>query len=120
MIPVQGVMLGAIVAMGRVRADRFRFHLDRDGDFVQYAITRKRLLAGLGPANARQLQFFIAEEGVTAAAAKKRVVDVSGRQLLIHLRKRSVHRRARSYASPRHPHAGSDARDQHEDERGGA
>jgi hypothetical protein len=60
--------LAAIVAMGRVRAEPFRFHLDRDIDFIQYAITTKRLLAGLGSANARQLHFFIAEEGITAAA----------------------------------------------------
>lgn len=60
--------LAAIVAMGRVRAGRVRFHLDRDGDFIQYVITAKRLLAGLGSANARQLHFFIAEEGITAAA----------------------------------------------------
>jgi GNAT superfamily N-acetyltransferase len=60
--------LAAVVAMGKVRAEAFRFHLDRDVDFVQYTITRKRLLAGLGSASARQLQFFIAEEGITAAA----------------------------------------------------
>ncbi len=60
--------LAAIVAMGRIRAEPFRFHLDRDLDLVQYAITRKRLLAGLGTAAARQLHFFIAEEGITAAA----------------------------------------------------
>jgi hypothetical protein len=60
--------LAAIVAMGQVRATPFRFHLDRDVDFVQYAVTKKRLLAGLGPARARQLHFFIAEEGITAAA----------------------------------------------------
>jgi hypothetical protein len=60
--------LAAIVAMGQVRATPFRLHLDRDVDFVQYGITRKRLLAGLGPARARQLHFFIAEEGITAAA----------------------------------------------------
>jgi hypothetical protein len=60
--------LAAIVAMGRVRAAPFRFHLDRDVDFVQYAVTKKRLLAGLAPATARQLHFFIAEEGITAAA----------------------------------------------------
>ena len=35
---------------------------------MQYAVTKKRLLAGLGPARARQLHFFIAEEGITAAA----------------------------------------------------
>ena len=68
--------LAAIVAMGRVRADPFRFHLDRDLDLIQYAITRKRLLAGLGRASARQLHFFIAEEGITAAAYV--VVSVTG------------------------------------------
>ena len=60
--------LAAIVAMGRVRAEPFRFHLDRDVDFVHYVITTRRLLAGLGSAEARELQFFIAEEGITAAA----------------------------------------------------
>jgi hypothetical protein len=60
--------LAAIAAMGQVRASPFRFHLARDVDFVQYAITKKRLLAGLGEAGARQLHFFIAEEGITAAA----------------------------------------------------
>jgi hypothetical protein len=44
--------LAAIVAMGRIRADPFRFHLDRDVDLVQYAITTKRMLAGLGTAGA--------------------------------------------------------------------
>jgi GNAT superfamily N-acetyltransferase len=68
--------LGAVVAMGRVRANPFRFHLDRDIDLVQHAITRKRLLAGLGSTAARQLQFFIAEEGITAAAYV--VVSVAG------------------------------------------
>jgi GNAT superfamily N-acetyltransferase len=58
----------AVVAMGRARAERYRFHLDRDLDLVQYAITRRRLAAGLGPIGARELQFFIAEEGITAAA----------------------------------------------------
>jgi hypothetical protein len=60
--------LAAIVAMGRIRAEPFRFHLDRDVEFEQYAITKKRLLAGLGAAGARELHFFIAEEGITAAA----------------------------------------------------
>jgi GNAT superfamily N-acetyltransferase len=73
--------LAAIVAMGRVRADAVRlnggrFHLDRDIDLVQYTITRKRLFAGLGPVAARQLQFFIAEEGTTAAAYV--VVSIAG------------------------------------------
>ena len=64
----EGRDLAAIVAMGQMRADPFRFHLDRDVHFVQYAITKKRLLAGLGRPGARQLHFFIAEEGITAAA----------------------------------------------------
>jgi hypothetical protein len=60
--------VAAIVSMGQTRATPFRFHLDRDVDFVQYAVTKKRLLAGLGPARTRQLHFYIAEEGITAAA----------------------------------------------------
>jgi GNAT superfamily N-acetyltransferase len=57
-----------IVAMGEVRARPFRFHLARDRDLVQYAIAKKRLLAGLGPAGLREVQFFIAEEGASAVA----------------------------------------------------
>jgi hypothetical protein len=60
--------LAAIVAMGQARAEQYRFHLDRNVDFVKYAITRRRLLAGLAPADVRQLHFMIAEEGITAAA----------------------------------------------------
>ena len=60
--------LAAVVAMGQVRASPFRVHLDRDVDFVQHAVTKKRLLAGLSPPGTRQLHFFIAEEGITAAA----------------------------------------------------
>jgi hypothetical protein len=60
--------LAAIAAMGQIRAERFGFHLDRDVDFIKYAITRRRLLAGLGPVGLRQVIFVIAEEGITAAA----------------------------------------------------
>lgn len=60
--------LAAIAAMGRARAEACRFHLDRDTDFVKHAIAAKRLVAGLGPQGLRQLHFFIAEEGTTAAA----------------------------------------------------
>lgn len=68
--------IAAIAAMGRTRAAPFRFHLDRDVDLVQYAITRRRLRAGLGNAGDSQLHFFIAEEGITAAAYV--VISVSG------------------------------------------
>jgi hypothetical protein len=54
--------------MNRVRAEPFRFHLDRDRDLLAYAIAKKRLLAGLGVPGAREVQFFVAEEGTTAAA----------------------------------------------------
>jgi hypothetical protein len=60
--------LDAIAAMGHARADRFRFHIDRSVDLIKHAITRKRLLAGLGAPGIRQIEFVIAEEGTTAAA----------------------------------------------------
>src|SRR5690349_2320221 len=66
----------AIVAMGRARASAFRFHLDRDIDLLEYAIARNRLLAGLAPAGAQELHFFIAEEGITAAGYV--VISVTG------------------------------------------
>jgi hypothetical protein len=68
--------LPAIVAMGQIRARPFRFHLERDVDHVKHAITRRRLLAGLGMPGARQLEFVIAEEGITAAAYA--VISVAG------------------------------------------
>lgn len=60
--------LGAIAAMGQVRSGRSRFHLVRDADFIKHVMTRQRLIAGLGAAHVRQLEFVIAEEGITAAA----------------------------------------------------
>jgi len=60
--------LDGIVAMNRVRAAPFPFHLDRDRDLVTYAIAKKRLHAGLGRPGARELQFFVAEEGTTGVA----------------------------------------------------
>jgi predicted N-acetyltransferase YhbS len=58
----------ALAAMGGVRAERYRFHLDRDPDLIQYAIAKKRLVAGLGAPGARDVLFFVAEEGASAAA----------------------------------------------------
>ena len=57
-----------VATMGASRAAAFRFHLNRDRDLVHYAIVKKRLLAGLGAPGARELQFFIAEEGASAVA----------------------------------------------------
>ena len=72
----RGTRLGRHRGHGAGQASSFRFHLDRDVDFVQYAITKKRLLAG-SAGQARQLHFFIAEEGITAAAYV--VVSIIGR-----------------------------------------
>ena len=60
--------LADIASMNHTRAAPYRFHLTRDRDLIHFAIARKRLLAGLGPSGARTLQFFIAEEGASAAA----------------------------------------------------
>jgi GNAT superfamily N-acetyltransferase len=68
--------LAAIVAMNRVRAEPFRFHLDRDRDVLAYAMTKKRILAGLGQPGVRELQFFVTEEGATSVAYV--VVSVHG------------------------------------------
>src|SRR5438132_6544464 len=70
--------LKSIVEMGKARAAAFRFHLNRDRDLVHYAIAKKRLLAGLGPPGLREVQFFIAEEGASAAAYV--VIGVKGRE----------------------------------------
>jgi predicted N-acetyltransferase YhbS len=60
--------LADIVAMGAIRGSGYRFHLERRRDLVQYAIAKRRLLAGLGRPGARELQWFIAEEGASAVA----------------------------------------------------
>jgi hypothetical protein len=60
--------LANVAEMGRVRAEPFAFHLDRDVDLVQYAIAKRRLLAGFGPAGAREVEFVVAEEGLKAVA----------------------------------------------------
>ncbi len=57
-----------LVTIGAARAEPYRFHLIRDRDLVQFAIAKKRLLAGLGPPGARLVHFFIAEEGASAVA----------------------------------------------------
>jgi predicted N-acetyltransferase YhbS len=70
--------LADLAAMGQTRAAPYRFHLNRDRDLIHFSIVRKRLLAGLGLPGARQLQFFIAEEGASAAAYV--VISVRGNE----------------------------------------
>jgi len=60
--------LDDLAAMGRTRAQRYRFSLDRGRELTHYAIVKRRLLAGLGPPGAREVRFVVAEEGASAAA----------------------------------------------------
>ncbi len=60
--------LDDIVSMCETRAIPFRFRLRRSRDLVQYALVKKRLLAGLSAPGDRGVQFFVAEEGGSAVA----------------------------------------------------
>lgn len=42
--------------------------LDRTAELIAFGVTRRRLLAGLGPAGLRDVEFFVAEEGNRAVA----------------------------------------------------
>lgn len=60
--------IGHITELCATRAAKARFALDRSEDFIRYAISKRRLLAGLGPAGLRQVEFLVAEEGHMAVA----------------------------------------------------
>ena len=60
--------LGAVAALHETRSAGARFALRRDAALVHYALSKKRLLAGLGPPDLRQIEFFVAEEGASAVA----------------------------------------------------
>jgi GNAT superfamily N-acetyltransferase len=60
--------LAAVEAMHQVRSSGARFTLTRDRSMIHYALSKKRLLAGLGPQGLRQIEFVVAEEGVSAVA----------------------------------------------------
>ena len=49
-------------------ADDAAFALERTPDLLAFGLARKRLLAGLGAPGVRQVEFFVAEEGMKAAA----------------------------------------------------
>ena len=57
-----------IAELGLTRAVGARLALDRTEDYIRHAVTRRRLLAGLGPPGARQIEFLVAEEGHMAVA----------------------------------------------------
>jgi len=62
----------ALAAMHDTRADGVRFGLRRAPSLIEYSLTKKRLLAGIGqgagPRAERQVEFFVAEEGASAVA----------------------------------------------------
>jgi GNAT superfamily N-acetyltransferase len=60
--------LPAVAAMHQARAEGVAFALRRDAPVVHHALARRRLLAGLGPAGLRQVEFVVAEEGASAVA----------------------------------------------------
>ncbi len=60
--------LVAVEAMHQVRSSGARFALTRDRSMIHYALSKKRMLAGLGPQGLRQVEFVVAEEGASAVA----------------------------------------------------
>jgi hypothetical protein len=60
--------LAAIAATPTLGARTARFRLERSADFIEFALTRGRLLAGLAPIGERELRFLVVEEGMRAAA----------------------------------------------------
>lgn len=63
------------------RAGRERFLMRRPTEWIEYGITKKRLLAGMLAPGSRHVQFFVVEEGGRAVAWA--VLVRSGRSLLL-------------------------------------
>lgn len=57
-----------VARMDQIRSADARFALNRDVPLVHYSIAKKRIQAGLGPPAARQVEFYVAEEGASAVA----------------------------------------------------
>jgi GNAT superfamily N-acetyltransferase len=74
--------LPALAAMHATRAEGVPFSLRRDTSLIEYALSKKRLLAGLGfgpgPRGSRQTEFFVAEEGASAVAYVVLTVNAGG------------------------------------------
>jgi predicted N-acetyltransferase YhbS len=60
--------LPSVAEMSARRAEGARFALDRSEDWIRYGLAKRRLLAGLGPAGMRELEFLVTEEGHQAVA----------------------------------------------------
>jgi predicted N-acetyltransferase YhbS len=53
----------AMTEISAARSAAARLAVARSEDFINYGIARKRLLAGLGPPGAREVEFLVSEEG---------------------------------------------------------
>lgn len=73
--------IAAVADLSAIRAAGARFALERSEDFVRYGLTKRRLLAGLGPSSLRQVEFLVTEEGHTAVAYL--VCAIEGRRWFI-------------------------------------
>jgi GNAT superfamily N-acetyltransferase len=60
--------LEGLASIHETRRAAAPFALKRDASLIHYALSKKRLLAGLGPPGLRQVEFFVAEEGASAVA----------------------------------------------------
>ena len=58
----------SLAEMSVRRAEGARFALDRSEDWIRYGISKRRLLAGLGPPGLRDVEFLVTEEGHQAVA----------------------------------------------------
>jgi len=58
----------AIADMSAARAAGVRLALDRTEDWIRYALSKRRLLSGLGPSALREVEFLVTEEGYSAVA----------------------------------------------------
>lgn len=58
----------AVAEMNARQAEGARFALERDPDYISFAIAKKRLLAASGPPGRRRVEFFVVEEGGRPAA----------------------------------------------------
>ncbi len=65
----------------RSAASGWRFVLERDADFIRFAIARKRMLAGFGPPGLRHLEFFVVDEAERPAAYAVLLRSEGGRML---------------------------------------
>jgi len=70
--------LPALAAMHETRSAGVRFTLRRGTPLIHYALSKKRLLAGLGPRGLRHTEFFVAEEGISAVAYVVLTVSAGG------------------------------------------